>query len=73
MNDRNRPSGGVCANLFAVCTHTLESCFVGHLYVVIPELVLLTSLCLEITNGQTQAFEVEKVLTRFKEYKSNPE
>ena len=44
MNDRNRPRGGVCANLFAVCTHTLESCFVGHLYVVIPELVLLTSM-----------------------------
>ena len=44
MNDRNRPSGGVCANRFAVCTHTLESCFVGRLYVVIPELVLLTSM-----------------------------
>ena len=44
MNDRNRPRSGVCANLFAVCTHTLESCFVGRLYVVIPELVLLTSM-----------------------------
>ena len=44
MNDRNRSRGGVCANLFAVCTHILESCFVVRLYVVIPELVLLTSM-----------------------------
>ena len=34
---------------------------------------LQCSMWLEIINGQTQVFGVEKVLTRFKDYKSNPE
>ena len=51
MNDRDRSHGGVCANLFSVCTHKLLLCFVGHLYVVIPSEVLFIRTCLNVLYG----------------------